>query len=128
MSEFYTKDEVDALLVKATQNAVEQALRSLPFVVQSLIASTSNLKSASERFYNDNPDLTNHKPLVAKAMEKVERENPGFTIEQVVDRTAIEARKLVKGLNSVDTKTWNDKPEQSTMNAGFSEILKEMER
>lgn len=76
--------------------AVEQALRSLPGVINSLAAQAAQMQEATGEFYRSNPDLIDHKPLVAKTLEQLEAEHPGLTIQELTAKLVPEVRSKLK--------------------------------
>lgn len=90
-----TYDQFSMYAVRLIKKCVEEALKSLPGVVQHLSAQITYLKALSEEFYKNNKDLVPHKKLMAELIEKAESENPGLKYERVVEKAASEARRLI---------------------------------
>lgn len=67
--------------------AVQEALRALPLVIDNITKQTAVMRTCSEKFYSENPELQNHKPLVAETLQRVESENPGASYETLLAKT-----------------------------------------
>lgn len=125
--DFITEEEFDAavsdpkefnkLLNKVYQKAVtetrervsEGILRSIPEVVRSNIYTVTNLKAASEKFYEDNKDLAPFKKVVAAVFEEVASENPDKEFHEILGSVADEARKRLD-LHKKATTPKNNEP------------------
>ena len=80
------KKGLEELLTKVCALAVEDALRVLPSVMQSLITQIADLKATSDKFYKDNPELVDCKDQVARVLEKLQSASPGKAyIDLLVD-------------------------------------------
>lgn len=75
---------------------VESVLTSLPDVVTRHVTHSQTLKSAAEKFYEENSDLAPIKPYVAKAATAVAAEHPDWTVDQVFAETATRVRTALK--------------------------------
>jgi len=71
----------------------EGVLRSIPDIVKTNIAVMTNLKNASEKFYEDNEDLVPFKKVVAAVFEEVASENPDKKYDEVLSEVGTEVRK-----------------------------------
>lgn len=85
--------------------AVEEALKVLPGVMKSLMVQAAYVQKLNDSFYKDHGDLVNHKDLVLQTLERIEGSNPGTPYEKILEKTAEEVRKVVRGVTSVDTHT-----------------------
>lgn len=121
MTEYYSKSEVDELIRKAKEEAVEQALRVLPMVVQNLVAVASGLKATTDKFYSDNKDLIKHKDLVSQVMEVIESRNPGASIDKITKDTAAEVRRRIS-LGDFDMAPKGE-PSQADLGKGLNNLL-----
>lgn len=87
------------------QLAVQEALKALPLVIDNITKQAAVLRSSSEQFYNENPGLREHKPLVAKVLEQVEAENPGISYKTLLEKTkprvyqALQSQSVAKPVN-----------------------------
>jgi hypothetical protein len=108
MSEFITKEEFEARLIDLKHEAVEEALRVLPSVLQNLVVQVAHVKELRDNFYRDHPELDSHKEIVAKVVEEVEASNPGLIYDKLMEKVAPIARQRIKALSIVDSN--NGKP------------------
>jgi hypothetical protein len=120
--DYYTKEEMDELLKKVRQDAIEGALVLLPGVVKNLITTFSNLKVMGEKFYNDNKDLAEHKDLLRNVMEELEGKNPNQTYERLLADTAMETRRRLGSLKQFD-KANHGKPAKVEVDENLNNIL-----
>lgn len=80
--------------VSDTQNKLgESVLRSIPDIVRTNINTITNLKAASDKFYDDNKDLAPFKKVVATVFEEVAAENPDKELSEILSDVAAESRK-----------------------------------
>ena len=123
--DYYTKEEIDKLLEENIAKAVEQALRSLPFVVQSLMATTAQMQEKRENFYKDNKDLVGKETMVAKVMERVESENAGDNFDEILSKTSRLTRELITSGGNLDTAPIS-KPSKDKIHDGLAKIMEGM--
>lgn len=90
--------EISTILV---YRAVEEMLRILPGVIQNLVRRTVMLRDLTDKFYADNKDLVDHKDVVARVIEGLERKSPQIDIEQLLKEAAPLARRQVRLSRSV---------------------------
>jgi hypothetical protein len=90
--------EISLVLV---YKAVEEMLRILPGVIQHLVRRTVMLRDLTDRFYADNKDLVDHKDIVARVIEGLERKSPQTDLEQLLKEAAPLARRQVRLARSV---------------------------
>lgn len=83
---------------RLTKLCIEEALKSLPAVVQHLSKQVNYLNVLSEAFYKQNKDLKPHRRLVVGLIEKYEAENPGASYERVLELASAEARRVIPDL------------------------------
>ena len=74
----------------------ENVLKSIPDIVKSNIAIVTNLKKASDKFYEDNEDLKPWKQAVASVFEEVSAKNPDKGIEENLKLVGDEVRTRLK--------------------------------
>lgn len=123
--DYYTKAEVDDLLAKTVTKAVEEALKSLPFVIHNLMATTAKMKESRDKFYKDNKDLEGRKDLVGQVMERVESENAGFSLDEVLKETSNRTRELIKSGGSLKPNAI-ERPSNEKIHDGLAKIMEEM--
>ena len=90
--------ELALLLVYKT---VEEMLRILPGVIQNLVRRATMLRDITDKFYEDNPDLVDHKVVVAKVIEGLELKSPQINLEQLLKEAAPLARRQLRLARSV---------------------------
>lgn len=78
------------------QEAVERTLRFLPSVVSNLMVSKEIYDKMTEKFYSDNPDFVQFKPIVAEVVSKIEGKDPTKTYEQILKEATPEIRKAIE--------------------------------
>lgn len=96
--------ELNKIFNRIYQKAVEDTrkvlgegvLRSIPDIVRTNIATVTNLQRASEQFYEENPDLTPFKKVVASVFEEMASENPDKSYDQLMKEIAPEVRKRLE--------------------------------
>jgi len=74
------------------QEAVERALRVMPEVIGNLMAANTMYAKLNKDFYGKNPDLVNHKKLVAEVVAQVEGKNPLRSYEEILKDSLPEIR------------------------------------
>lgn len=109
--DYYTKEEVDKLLQKLQHQTMENILKSLPFVVRSMVVSSSKRQELANKFYEMNKDLAENKSFFAEVMEQVEAKNPGDSFEIIMEKAAREARRRLSLNRPVDYQ----KPQRPTL-------------
>lgn len=88
-------DQFCGYLMKLVKLCVEESLKALPSVMTHLSSQATYLKDLSSKFYKNNKDLNQHRPLITQIMMKVEGENPGMTYEKVIEESAKRAREVI---------------------------------
>lgn len=80
---------------------VERVLKSIPVMIANLVKTSEGIVGTVEQFYKDNPQFVGAKDLVSKVMEKVDAENPGSSINELLSlaKPVIEQTLQVNGLN-----------------------------
>jgi len=86
--------------VKAKTDAIEHSLRSLPQVVQPVIAQQAMIMEAAQKFYRDNPDLSKYRDFVQYCAQQIESAHPDWGFEQVFAETAKIARERLPMLKT----------------------------
>lgn len=98
----------------ARESASENILRSIPDIVRTNISTVANLKAASEKFYQDNPDLQPFKGAVAAVFEEIASENPDKEFSELLGTVAEESRRRLSLQKKASTppadKTNTNKP------------------
>lgn len=122
MTEYYTREEVDQLLESTKKQAVEEALRSLPFVVKSLFAQVGQISKLRETFYEKHKELASNKELTTRVMEEVEGKNAGYSYEKLLDETAKEAKRRLSGAKGMDNSV-PEKPSRDQLKEGLDNIM-----
>lgn len=94
-----SKDAFEQLI----QLAVQEALKMLPIVNENIIKQSAVLHKASEQFYQNNPDLVDHKPMVASVIERLESDAPGTGFDEILKKAGPEVRKAIGASSSAST-------------------------
>jgi hypothetical protein len=79
----------------ASQQAVQQVLRSVPELVMGYITRHSAMNRMVDDFYKENVDLADVKQTVAAVANDVHSKNPGLGVEDVFKQSAEQTRKLL---------------------------------
>lgn len=102
-----TADRVNKLLTSVVQKSVEEALKVLPFAVNSLIDQLTSAKTLSVKFYEDNKELQEHKKLVASCIEELESRNPGRPLENILIDVLPMVKERLGKINTIKPPTTN---------------------
>jgi hypothetical protein len=89
-------DLTHELALLLVYKAVEEMLRVLPGVIQTLVRRTVMLRDLTDKFYADNKDLVDHKEIVARVIEGLELKSPQIDLEQLLKEAAPLARRQVR--------------------------------
>lgn len=114
-------EELEAFLENFLKVCVEETLRAIPSAISHLVNSATTMKSLSENFYKDNPDLVDHRALVTKTMEGIEGRHPELGLKSLLEKTGVKAKQVLldgKGFSTEPTK----RPNIVSMDAGFGEL------
>jgi len=98
-----TNEELNKILNKvykagseAMRKSQEDTLRSIPKIVKTNVVTQATLKSATEKFFNDNKDLLPFRKAVATVYEELASENPDWKLDKILEETEREARKRLE--------------------------------
>ena len=86
----------------------EGVLRSIPDIVKTNIAVMTNLKRASDKFYEDNKDLVPFKGAVANVFEETASKNPDKKYDEILKEVGDEVRKRLGMKKEAVKKDAND--------------------
>jgi len=125
MTEYYTKKEVDDIVRQSTHEAVERALRLLPFAMKNLISNIGLMDKAREQFYLDYKDLVEHKELVGLVMEELEHKHPALPITELMPKVAEEARMRLQKYGPLGLEK-GSKPSRTDLQHGLDNILENL--
>jgi|GEM_PF-4301616 hypothetical protein len=89
----------------ARTKIIEQVTRSIPDIVKENVRINTELKSLTDKFYKDNPDLANFKPSVAAVGEEILSKHPNWSLEKVFAETGKEAKRRLKLVNVANKQT-----------------------
>lgn len=92
--------------------AAEKALLKLPEVVGNLMTQHTSLLQMNRDFYKDHPEFSEHKDIVAYAVEKVDGENPTLEYSQKLAKAVPEIERRIKLLKTMDMKSVSDMPKR----------------
>lgn len=99
-----TEEDFIAWEGRLTKKAVEEALRVMPNVVDHLTKQAFYLNNLSSEFYKKNPKLRGNRKLVQDIVMQTEGENPGDSYEQVLDKAAEKANKILEEKEKINPK------------------------
>lgn len=85
-------------LEKFQEHIVEMILRTLPSTIEYLVKQSASMKQLSDKFFENNKDLANHKDLLSQVIEQTEAENPGLDYESLLSEAAKRARSRLGSL------------------------------
>jgi len=94
-------EQFTTYLTKVIKMSVEEALKTLPFVLTHLSSQAAYLKELSDNFYKNNKDLDKHRKIVVREIERAESENPGKKYEEILEIAAVGARRVIAELGRV---------------------------
>jgi hypothetical protein len=86
---------LDEVIRVTQQRTTEQVLKSIPHVVMSQVQQQSYLKSTSDKFYEDNPDLVNVRQVVRACAQQVQKEKPEWEVDKIFKETAKRTRQTL---------------------------------
>lgn len=95
------------------QQSREDALRDIPSVVQKTTSRQQALLEKRRQFYEDNPDLKQHKGYVGYAANQIYSDNPDLSADELFAKTAERVRKDL-ALNKQAVEQENDRLETQT--------------
>jgi len=87
-SEESFKKFLSSFAKKVVATTEERLLRKLPSTVSKLTQEQLEAKQTAEAFYQKHPQLSAVRPFVAKVVSVVASENPGWTLDQVLEESA----------------------------------------
>jgi prolyl oligopeptidase PreP (S9A serine peptidase family) len=103
-SVFEKKDQMNKMLNKVRQSAIEQVLTMMPNVTRDVINAQVVLAVKTAKFYEANPDLTQHAKVVEQIANEVMGKEPGLNLDQLFERLGKEVRDKVGIQKKVEVK------------------------
>jgi len=88
-----SSEKFNNTLNQAFQQFGEQMMKSLPKVVQNMVAQQQAMQETARQFYTSNPDLAEYKSFVGKVSEKLSSDHPDWGMDKVLEETSKEARR-----------------------------------
>ena len=85
--------------------AVEKTLLLIPEVIGNLITHHVSMNKLNKDFYEKNPDLREHKKMVASVIEYTEGKNPPMDYKELLGKALPEIRKRMHTVDSLDMET-----------------------
>ncbi len=79
-----------------TEHILRKVMISVPDLVIHHIKNEQSYKIIKEKFFTDNPELVNYKPVVAQCLNEVAAEHPDWGIEQVFVESGIRSKKTIR--------------------------------
>jgi len=98
----------------------EEILSELPAIMEAYINDQVQIRDQSRKFYQDNPDLTDHKDLVSKIANEVSSEYPDWRYSSIFEETA---RRTRERLGQVEVVQSGANSEISTPTSSLEENL-----
>lgn len=114
LNKVYTKAAKDIFKLVSESNA-----KSLPNIVRENIEIVNNLKAMHDKFYADNPQLSEFKKAVAATFKDVQEGNKGKSYEEILSLTASETYKRL-GLKKGDKPVLKSVPKLPSKQGGGS--------
>ena len=93
-----TENEIEIII----DRAVEKTLLMIPEVIGNLITHHVSLNKLNREFYEKNPDLREHKVMVASVIEHTEGQNPPMDYGRLIEKALPEIRKRLKTTKNLD--------------------------
>lgn len=90
---------------RAREEAVTRVITQIPNIVIRYIQQHNALQKATTEFYESNSDLAQARKTVGAFANEVSSEHPDWTLEKVLDETAIRARKALGIVKQVQSKS-----------------------
>lgn len=90
---FESPDNLNRLLNETMQKTISTIVRDLPQVINSEVMKTVEIQSTINRFYEQNPDLTEHSQYLGYISTEIAQKEPQLTLNENLKRTAEEFRK-----------------------------------
>ena len=87
--------------------AVEKTLLLIPEVIGNLITHHVSMNKLNKDFYEKNPELREHKKMVASVIEYTEGNNPPMDYNDLLTKALPEIRKRMHIVDSLDMETVN---------------------
>lgn len=85
--------------------AVQRTLLSLPEVIGNLLRNHATMMKLNKKFYDENPELKDHKDLVAAVMEQVDGTTPSLSHEELQKKALPEIKARLRDLKKLNTTT-----------------------
>ena len=89
-------DKFNTFLTNYTENLTRKIMLSVPALVIHHIKNEQNYIRIKDKFFDDNPELVNHKDVLAKQLNVIAAEHTDWTIEKVFQESGIEAKKIIR--------------------------------
>lgn len=107
------------LQLKTVKDAVDQAMRVTPNLINDTITTKETMQEIKRKFYDEHKILNEFQPLVSQVAKQIAQENPSLILDEVLKKTAEKAYKVL----SIDPKKINAKTGNETgkrENPGFA--------
>lgn len=98
-----TEEDLQDFAGKLCQKATEDALRTVPQVVDHLTKQAFYLRKLSSEFYRQNKDLAAHRSVVTQVIEQMEAHNPELSYEDLLKKAAPEVRNRLKDMPNMSS-------------------------
>ena len=89
-------EKFNEFLGEYTEFISRKIMLAVPALVIHHIKNEQNYTRIKDKFFVDNPELVNYKPVVAQQLNIIASENPGWSVEKIFEQSGIEAKKIIK--------------------------------
>lgn len=88
-----TATQMNQILTQVYNQARQDMLRDIPEVAARTVQQRMEVETAVKSFYEDNPDLQDVREYTGQVANKVQSENPKWSIDQILNETAKTVRR-----------------------------------
>ena len=89
-------DKFNIFLVNYTEHITRKIMLAVPALVIHHIKNEQNYIRIKDKFFNDNPELEDYKPVVAQQLNEIAAKHVDWSIEKVFEQSGIEAKKIIR--------------------------------
>lgn len=89
-------DKFNSFLINYTEHIMRKTMLSVPALVIHHIKNEQAYLIIKDKFFKANPELIEHKSIVAQQLNIIAAEHTDWTIEQVFNQTGLETKKIIR--------------------------------
>ena len=89
-------DKFNAFLGLFAEHITRKVLLDIPAIVLYHVQNEQSYSKIKNKFFTDNPELVNFKPIVGQFLNSIVSEHPDWTIEKVFTEAGIKAKEKIK--------------------------------